>query len=225
MRILFVLLLALNLLVLAAWKGWLGPVLPGQSREPARLDAQVQAERFKVLSEAELEKAVSGAASKVRAQDAAIARAACLEWGGFDTDALARARAALPGDELNAAGAKIDTAERTVGAEYAVIMGPYVDRPTTERKMVELRGLKVTDMAMTEDVRGRWISLGLFDVEANAKRRLDALSAQGVRTARIERRTGQTRSYLQVRDAPAPLAEKLRQITLPASTAAWGACR
>ncbi|KPF66951.1 hypothetical protein IP84_14015 [beta proteobacterium AAP99] len=224
MRIVFVLLVALNLIVLAAWKGWLGPVLPGQTREPARLEAQLQAERLKVLSEAELEKAVSGAASKARTQDAA-ARAACLEWGGFDADALARARAALPSEDLNAAGARIDTAERTVGAEYAVIMGPYVDRPTTERKMVELRGLKVTDMAMTEDVRGRWISLGLFDVEANAKRRLDALSTQGVRTARIERRTGQTRSYLQVRDAPAPLAEKLRQITLPASTAAWGACR
>ncbi len=225
MRIVFFLLLALNLLVLAAWQGWLGPVLPGQSREPARLSAQVQAERFKVMSEAELEKSVTGAAAKARPQDAATTKVACLEWGGFDTDALARARGALPADELSAASARLETAERQAGPEYAVIMGPYVDRPTTERKMVELRALKVTDMAMTEDVRGRWISLGLFDVEANAKRRLDALGTQGVRTARIERRTGQTRNYMQVRDVPVALADKLKQINLPASTASWGACR
>ena len=224
MRIVFFLLLILNLLALAAWQGWLGPVLPGQVREPARLTQQVQADRFKVLNEAELEQAVSGASIKTRPQDAA-ARVSCLEWGGFDGDALPRAQTALPAPDLSAAGARIETVERTLGAEYGVVMGPYVDRPTAERKMVELRGLKVTDMALTEDVRGRWISLGLFDVEANAKRRLDTLAGQGVRTARIERRTGQTRSYVQVRDVPTALAEKLRQLSLPASTAAWGNCR
>ncbi|HET7773681.1 MAG TPA: hypothetical protein VFK82_07640 [Burkholderiaceae bacterium] len=225
MRIVFFLLLALNLLVLAAWQGWLGPVLPGQSREPARLAAQVQADRFKIMSEADLEKAVAGAAAKSRPQEPVAAKVACMEWGGFDGDALARARSALPADELSAANVRLETTERQAGPEYAVIMGPYVDRPTTERKMVELRGLKVTDMVMTEDVRGRWISLGLFDVEANARRRLDALGTLGVRTARIERRTGQTRNYLQVRDVPAALAEKLKQISLPASMAGWGSCR
>jgi len=60
----------------------------------------------------------------------------------------------------------------------------------------------------------RWaLSLGVFSTEDAAKAHLEALRAKGVRSAIIDRRdTRVPKVWFQVRDADAPLQDRLRVI-------------
>jgi hypothetical protein len=216
MRVLLVLLLLGNLLFFAAWQGWLGPVLP-QQYEPQRLDQQIAPEKMQLLSTADLE-----TAAKPRPPEPKPAPLACLEWGGFAAPALARADALLAPLTL---GNRVTRVVRNEGASYAVIMGPYIDRPTAERKLAELLKLGILEGVIYENVVGRFISLGLFSKQENAKAYFETLSKRGVKTARVETRgTGIPKTFLQVRPVEAELEAKLRGLSGDLGDAAWNTC-
>ena len=124
----------------------------------------------------------------------ASARAACLEWGGFGAGELARAQGAL--DRL-ALGARAHRVEVSVTAGYWVFIPPQRSQAAMERKVTELKELRVSEYFPVLDA-GRWryaISLGVFRSEEGATRYLAQLRQKGVRSATVgerEQRVTQT---------------------------------
>jgi hypothetical protein len=109
---------------------------------------------------------------------------ACLEAGPFTTEeqqqwqpVLARA---LPAGSLS-------TQTVAVPGLWLVYMGPYPDADTLARKQAELRRIRSLSF---EEVRSpanlsMGLSLGRFNVEAQAQASLESLKLRGVRTARV----------------------------------------
>jgi hypothetical protein len=124
----------------------------------------------------------------------ASARAACVEWGGFGAGELARAQDAL--DRL-ALGARARRVEISVTAGYWVFIPPQRSQAAMERKLTELKELRVSEYFPLLDP-GRWryaISLGVFRSEEGAARYLAQLRQKGVRSATVgerEQRVTQT---------------------------------
>ncbi|HZF24576.1 MAG TPA: hypothetical protein VE030_14055 [Burkholderiales bacterium] len=124
----------------------------------------------------------------------ASARVACAEWGGFGASELARAQNAL--DRL-ALGARARRVEVSVTAGYWVFIPPQRSQAAMERKLTELKELRVSEYFPLQDP-GRWryaISLGVFRSEEGAARYLAQLRQKGVRSATVgerEQRVTQT---------------------------------
>jgi len=124
----------------------------------------------------------------------ASARVACAEWGGFGASELARAQNAL--DRL-ALGARARRVEVSVTAGYWVFIPPQRSQAAMERKLTELKELRVSEYFPLLDP-GRWryaISLGVFRSEEGAARYLAQLRQKGVRSATVgerEQRVTQT---------------------------------
>jgi len=124
----------------------------------------------------------------------ASARVACAEWGGFGAGELARAQNAL--DRL-ALGARARRVEVSVTAGYWVFIPPQRSQAAMERKLTELKELRVSEYFPLLDP-GRWryaISLGVFRNEEGAARYLAQLRQKGVRSATVgerEQRVTQT---------------------------------
>jgi hypothetical protein len=105
----------------------------------------------------------------------------CLVWGAFNT---------TQADELNAkaqsAGLPAALSQPvTVTASHIIAMGPYPNRAAVDKKMGELKRLKVSDFAAADKLT---ISLGVFSSQDAAQERLKALGKQGVRSAKIIRK-------------------------------------
>ncbi len=114
----------------------------------------------------------------------ASARVACAEWGGFGAGELARAQNAL--DRL-ALGARARRVEVSVTAGYWVFIPPQRSQAAMERKLTELKELRVSEYFPLLDP-GRWryaISLGVFRSEEGAARYLAQLRQKGVRSATV----------------------------------------
>jgi hypothetical protein len=226
MRALFILLIAANVLFWGAKQGWFGAVLP-QNAEPQRLQAQIAPNSVKVLSENEL------AAAKTQQNYKALPTAspapagpqtglACLEWGAFATADAQKAAALLAPLNL---GAKLTRVSREETATHMVLIGPYVERPEAERKAAEVRRLGVADVAVIENVQGRFVSLGVFSNAQGAQARLNEVRGKGVTSARVsERNTAVAREYFQVRDVDPTLESKLRGLSPQLNGAPWGTC-
>jgi hypothetical protein len=223
MRALLILLVLANLLFFGAKQGWFGQVMP-QTAEPQRLQAQLAPTAVKVLSASEAAAAVSAQAIKPVASPppAAAAPNACLEWGPFSTADAQKAAGTLAGLNL---GAKLTRTQREETASHMVLMGPFVERPETERKAAEVRRLGVNDVAVIENVQGRFVSLGVFSSQQGAQARLTEVRGKGVNSARVvERGTTMTREIFQVRDADSALEAKLRGLSTQMNGAAWASC-
>ena len=124
----------------------------------------------------------------------ASARTTCIEWGGFGTGELARAQGAL--DRL-ALAARARRVEVSVTAGYWVFIPPQRSQAAMDRKITELKGLRINEYFPVLDP-GRWryaISLGIFRSEEGATRYLSQLRQKGVRSATVgerEQRVTQT---------------------------------
>jgi hypothetical protein len=225
MRVLFILLLLGNLVFFGLKQGWFGPMLP-QSAEPQRLQNQVSPEIVKVLTEPEMTAASKAYASKTQPLPLPVsqptAAPSCLEWGSFSSADGQKAASLLAPLGL---GAKLTRSTREETATHMVLMGPYVERPEAERKAAEVRRLGVTDVAVIENVQGRFVSLGVFTSRQGAQTRLEQARTKGVNSARVsERETTLTRELFQVRDVDTVLEGKLRALSAQLGGAAWVAC-
>ncbi|HWQ37133.1 MAG TPA: SPOR domain-containing protein [Burkholderiales bacterium] len=112
---------------------------------------------------------------------------ACLEWRGFVSADLPRARDALARLAL---GPRLSEREVGAVARWWVHMPPQGSQAAMERKAGELRNLGVTDFyPVTESGQWRYaISLGLFRSEDAARTYLAQLRAKGVRSAQLTQR-------------------------------------
>lgn len=210
MRLLFVVLIVLNLLAFASAKGWLGVADP--TGEPERLTNQLAPERI-VLASDKARSAPAPAeappppapgnttAAGPQSPDAAAASApvvaaapeagppvACVAYGG-----LAEKQA----DALVADAQAVDRTwriERDVTqtpTAWWVRIPPEGGREGAERKVAELRTLGITDYFVVQDPGPNQfaVSLGLFKTEAKAQQHLAFLRTKRVRSASVTPRT------------------------------------
>ena len=185
MRVFFWLVLLANLL-LFAWMQW-GSMLTGTANE---LQAQppLNAGKIRLLPTAS---SVAAASHPSAAQSSAMqqnqAAAACMEWGEFSGDDLARATTALSAMKL---GSQLTRHQVEHDSGYWVYMPPQPNHAGAERKVSELKALGVKDYFIVQEP-GKWqnaISLGVFRTEEAAKNYLAGLNKQGVRTALVGER-------------------------------------
>jgi hypothetical protein len=202
MRTLFFVLIFANLLFFGWHSGYLGP---GEEKkgEPERLNMQIAPEKVRLVS-----------ASDARRQvEAAQARNACVEWGSFPVQDADRAQAALAALNL---GERLSSRKVEEAAQWWVFMPPQGGKASADKKTEELKRLGVTDYFVVneEGAPNRWaISLGVFRTEEGARNYLAAMTAKGVKTARVgERETRVQKTIFQIRGADDALRTKLNDV-------------
>jgi hypothetical protein len=212
MRILVVLLLLANVaLGLYIYLDSLG------TGEAFRLSQQVQPDKISLLSPQQV--AALGPTKVSSLADV------CVEWGPFSDSDKTRALTSLEPLDL----ARLITQKKVeVVANFWVFIPPSANRPAAERRMEELKALGVGDFLLIDGGPQRFaISLGVFQTEPAAQARLDALSAQGVKSARIGARTqAVVQTNVIVRDPPAPAVARMKELQsrFPGSDIKIGTC-
>ncbi len=211
LRSLALVLLLANALLLAALTGLFDGLGGTKDREPERLQRQHQPGLVRVLDP----QAASAALLAASAASSAQAAPACLEAGPFSDADAATAERTLREAGL-AAGAW--QAQRSDDSDaFLIYMGRYADRETLQRKLAELKRLKLDG----EDVRGPpalqpGISLGRFDSQDSANAAMAQMAQRGVRTARVVTlRQAQSQTVLRVPAADAVLRARLAGLQLP----------
>ena len=195
LRLAVIALLLANAGYYAYTQGWLrsaGLVTPEQA-EPQRLQQQIRPETLKVLraqgatnnptpppAPAAAPAADTAASTPAPTAAAPADAGECLQAGIFDekqATALRTAAASLPQGSW--------TLEPTpITGRWMIYMGRFDDQDTLDKKRAELRARKV-DFDRAGGTLELGLSLGRFSTEEAAQRGLTALSAQGVRTARV----------------------------------------
>jgi hypothetical protein len=210
-RTLFLLLLLGNV-AFFAWSRLLSPSDVGADAAP--LARQIEPEKLKVVLPGEAAP-ITPPIAPVRARPAAASAlpAKCIEWGSFTLADALRAEKAL---EPLALGPRLEHRRTEEQAGWWVFIPPSPNgRVGAVRKAAELKTLGIDDyFVVQEDGPNRWaLSLGVFRTEEAARARLDALRAQGVRSAQVgERETVVPKVWLQVKGVDAPLEARLRDV-------------
>ena len=192
MRALFWLLLLANALFLA-YMQW-GSVLTGTEAD-LQVQPPLNVEKIKLVSAPATLAVPTPHPAPVQPQPVPVAQTAlvvpppdaCMEWGEFSGDDLARASTALTAMNL---GDQLTQREVEQDNGYWVYMPPQGSRANAKKKASELKALGVTDYFIVQE-SGKWhyaISLGVFKTREAAQNHLDKLHAQGVRTARVGER-------------------------------------
>jgi hypothetical protein len=187
MRALFLLLVLANLMFFAYVQ-----VMRESADTVNRIpELQIAPEKIKQLKAPEAAPAKpKGAGKAIPAappKAATAAPTACLEWGVFAGPAVAKAESALAKLELPAS--QIDRAVADAGG-YWVYMPPLKTKAEIDRKVGELKALRITEFFVVQDA-GQWknaISLGIFRTEEAAQGYLTKLKERGVRSAIAARR-------------------------------------
>jgi hypothetical protein len=186
MKLAFLLLVLVNLLLFAWQQGAFGRFAePG--REPARVARQIEPERFRVLTEADVRELRQRATQGSAPLDFDTAQA-CVDFGDFPAAEAARvekALAALP------SGVKVESRPVETPGWYMVYLPPHKTLAEAERRADELRKLGVKDlMVMSENAPLKFaISLGSFREPDAAKSHLAALEKLGIKGVRMSERS------------------------------------
>ena len=190
-----VLLLLLANLAFFAWARYLSPA--GASSETYLLQQQLKPEAIHLVPPQEA---------------AALAtRLACVEWGGFSADAVARAQETL-GKLLP--DVKYGQRQGEEASTWWVFVPAAASRQAAQQKVAELRKLGVSDLFIVQEEGFRnAISLGVFRSQEAARNRLEQLRASGVRSAQVGPREGQMElTWLQLQNLPADSNARLAEL-------------
>jgi hypothetical protein len=231
LRILAIVLLVGNALLLVAQFGLFDRLTGANSgqppqREPERLLRQVDPQAVRILSPQAASAALAAAAASAAqsATAASNARAqACLEAGPFNASEAEAAQRSLRDAGLAPGSWQALTSEDN-GA-FMVYMGRYADRETLQRKLDELKRLKLE----AEELRGKpelqpGLNLGRFSQRAEADAALAKMTQHGVRTARvITLRQAQSQTLLRLPAADAATQARLAGLAMP-SGPGFAAC-
>ena len=220
-RSLFILLVPVNALLLAAVLGAFGPQpLAGwmeSAREPERAAQQTRAERFRQMPQASGKRPASTPAAAAAATPAATPAAspamACVEIGGFNGELVRKVADELAGAPPGAW--RVEQFERQEQARWWVHLPPQASRENLQRKLGELRRRNITDVSVvsTGSPETYTVSLGLFQEREHAEHFLDNLREHGVRTAVLtDTPHPLTRQWLRVRNADAALRTRLDEM-------------
>ena len=201
------------------WARYVSP--PDASADPLPLTRQIEPEKMKVVTPAEVPVPAPAPAPAQRTPAANAAPPAptpaatpvalkCLEWGSFTIADAPRAEKAL---EPLALGQRLAHRRTEETAGWWVFIPPQGSRAAAIRKAAELKSLSIDEyFIVQEDGPYRWaLSLGVFRNEDAAQARLTALRTQGVRSAQAApRETVVPKVWLQVKNVDAPLQAKLK---------------
>ena len=171
MRWLFWLLL-LSSLLFFAFMQW-GDVLIGEGKN-LQPQPPLNAEKIKLLRTPPVPPSVT--------QPAARVPDACMEWGEFSGNDLARASAALDALKLSDR-LKQRHVEHISG--YWVYIPPLKTHAEADKKIAQIKALGVEEYFVVQEP-GKWrnaISLGVFKTEDAAQKFLEGLKDKGVKSA------------------------------------------
>ena len=167
--------------------------------EAGRLREQIAPERIKLLTPQQV-------------AAFAPAKLVCIEWGPFAEADRSRAQG-----ELEALVSGRQVSQRVVAGEamYWVNLGAIANRAAADRRAADLRAQSVGDLSVVDYLHGQFtVSLGVFRTEAAANARVETLAARGVLGAHVEPRPqGALQSMIVVRDAPEPIAARIRELS------------
>jgi hypothetical protein len=207
LRILVLLLLLAN----GAYFAWSQKLLvswgfgPVQQAEPQRMAQQLRPEALRVLSADEERRGAAAGTPKV---------AECLQAGNFDDAQSATLREGLEAAALPAGSWSLENVVQP--ARWIVYMGKYADVEMLAKKKAELRQRNVSFETLGNAALEPGLSLGGFETLADAARHLEALSARGVRTARVVQERPEVRAarlmFPAVDDALRPRLEEIKPL-------------
>jgi hypothetical protein len=219
---LLVLLLALANVAFFVWTlGWLDDIVGVRARgdrEPERLVRQVRPESIRILPPGPPKSGgagVSGASAAPGAEPGGLIAAAgpaagseagsapsCLEAGPFNA-AQAGAAEALLQASLPAGSWNHLKTERP--ALWMVYIGRFADAESMTRRQDELRRIRVEyEILRAPSELAPGLSLGRFEVRANANNLLDQLQQRGVNSARVIEAVPASSSHVLRVDKPTP---------------------
>ena len=214
LKFVFWLLAGINLLVFAIGQGYLGS-FRSETREPARLKNQLQAEKLTLLTQ---EQATAPAAPPAAETPSAAAAApqsyACTEVGNFVLADARRFETQIAALDLGDRQSRRNVAGQDISS-YMVYIPPQGSKEGADRKAGELKQLGVTNyFIMNEASPLRWgISLGVFKSESSAQTQLASLNKQGVHSARVAPRYSASKQLAyQFRDIDAATHARLEKI-------------
>src|SRR5437764_1357971 len=163
------------------------------SGEGVRLAQQVQPDKIALLSPQQV--AALGPAKASALADV------CVEWGPLTEGDRARALAQLEPLDL---ARLISQKKVEVIANYWVFIPPAANKPAADKRVEELKGQNIRDVALVESGPQRLaISFGAFRTEEGAQARLAQLQTIGVKTAKVGSRARE-RARLPAPDYPRP---------------------
>jgi hypothetical protein len=230
-------LIALNALLFAFAKGYLGNA-KGEEHEPARVKNQLEPARVKLIAPELAQAAAPGgaaaapAASPAASAGAALAGAApmavaCTEVGPLSSSDERRFETRLARLDLGQHQARSSVPFQEVTSRLIYIPSQG-SKEAADRKVAELRALGVTNFfIISGDSPYKWgISLGLFKSETSAQATLASLVKQGVKSARIAPRGPMSnRTVYQFRGIDAATRAKIIEIADRYDTADVKACK
>jgi hypothetical protein len=218
MKLVFLVLVLVNVLLFGLQQGIFGRVAE-RGREPERVARQIEPERIRVLSEADVQELRERVSKGDGPVDLAVAHA-CLEFGDFAAVDAARAETALA-----ALPAPTRATSRPVQASgwYMVYLPAHKTRLDADRRADELRRLGVKDLlVMGENSPLKFaISLGSFRDEETARAHLVEMERIGVKGVRMsDRPSSITMTRFQLRDLDTAAARQLASLVagFPAQT-------
>ena len=205
-------LLAINAVLFAFGRGYLGNVKPGE-REPARIARQLNTDKIVLLSAAAARNGGAGATTAPAGPDAAapVLAVACAEVGNFAAIDARRFERLLEPLELGARLTKEEVPIQEI-TSYRVMIPPLGSKQAADQKAAEIKELGVSSyFIMNDSTPTKWaISLGVFKAETAAQTLLAALVKQGVTGAKVAGRSSTSkRQVFRVRDIDSALKARL----------------
>ncbi len=213
LKFVFWLLAGVNLLVLAIGQGYLGSFRT-ETREPARLKNQLQANKLTLLTQEQAAPPAAEEAAPAAAAPAPPPSYACTEVGNFLLADGRRFEAQVAALDLGDRQSRRNVAGQDISS-YMVYIPPQGSKEGADRKAGELKQLGVTNyFIMGEGSPQRWgISLGVFKSENSAQSQLASLNKQGVHSARVAPRYSASKQLAyQFRDLDAATRARLEKI-------------
>lgn len=211
MKLVFLLLVLANVVLFAWQQGAFGRFAEG-GREPERVARQIEAERFRVLSEPEVQK-LRERVTQARPAGVDLAGAqGCLEFGDFGASEAARAETALAALAL---GSRLTSRNVEVPGFYMVYLPPLKTRAEADRRADELRKLGVKDLAVIGENGPLRLGIGLgsFREADAAKSHLASLEKLGVKGVRVsDKPSTLNATRFQLRDLDAAGAQQFAAI-------------
>ncbi len=206
MRAAFLILLLANVLLLAYQQGLFGPVAQ-TGREPERITRQIEPERIRLLTDADLRRLREGGKNVAPERKEASA-AACMELGDFSVDVADRVQTRL--EALNLAD-RLQVIEADPTGWYMVFLPPLATRAEAERIADQLRGRGVRDLMVIESATLRnAISLGSFKDRDLALKHQSDLEQRGIKGVRVtDRPSGNAGRRFQIKAPDAATAQQL----------------
>lgn len=233
LRNLVLLVLLANLLLWAALSGWFDP--PNAGREPERLNLQINPDAIRLLPRGQPGTAAQAFAPQAAAEGALAAASSpapaartallCVQSAGNDNaqgaDLQTLAQSLAP-------AARVSLSAQPAPSRWMVYMGKYSGNDALNKKLDELRGLKlpgnfgrVTNVAALQP----GISLGVYAERERAAARLAELEKRGVKNAKlVERPSGTTLALLRVEQLDPKLRTALSDALLKAGAQALDDC-